>query len=105
MIDHRALFVRSANNVGWEPSDNLLAQIGHFFIASTIVFGGAYLLGTSPWWTTVAVALWIAAKEFVWDMLNEQGGCAGIESGLIDAAFYVLGWATSVGTCWIAGRL
>lgn len=88
--------------MAWEPSNNLLAQITHLFIASTITFGFPYLCGVSPWWTGPMVLGWIVVKEFGFDLVVEQ---AGVESGIYDASFYILGWAVSIGLCAATGKV
>jgi len=86
----------------WTPSSNLLAQITHFFIASTIVFGLPFLFGITPWWSFPILLGWIAVKEFGFDLIVEGDTVAGSAT---DAIWYEVGWGVSMVLCWMCGKL
>jgi hypothetical protein len=76
----------------WQPSNWLLAQDAHAFIAIAIVFG-AVARGFVWWEGAAAVLAFAIIKEAVIDKIVENQPFFGNwkNSGAVDFAFYVLG--------------
>jgi len=82
----------------WMSSPQYLAQVGHFFGATTVVVTSGLLsmaasAGWGPVFATIGVGLAVASvKEFVFDVAAWGEGDSWADS-LMDWTFYVLGAA------------
>ena len=78
----------------WEPSADLLAQIGHFFIAATVVFGVNACLGIPPHWGLPLVLSYVIGKDWFFDLYYERDTWQG---SAWDSLWYAIGSAAALG--------
>jgi hypothetical protein len=70
-----------------DPSLDTVAQSAHVWFAGWTVF--VFHLWTNPWWGVLAVAIFAAIKEFLYDQKYESPAVRG--SNWKDFGFYQVG--------------